>query len=465
MTAVTSETGQNSYQYDANGNMTQRIENGVTWTQIYNAENRLQSLNNGTTTWLFSYDGDGNRVSHLMTDGVTATATYYFMGGGYEMTSDGTNTTVRKYYAIAGQTYAMNDNGTMKYFLTDHLGSVVGITGADGTLLEQSRYLPYGQARGDVGSISSTDKMFTGQKDLANTGLLDYNARMYSSELGRFIQPDSIVPGAGNPQAWNRFSYTLNNPVNYVDPSGHDVDCGIGNQYCDSLKHELGVNWREGLNRPSPKTNNSKSETKDKPYFLSDTSIEITDAYMLGWENFGTAWEIYWNTDATIGQRAQAEAYMAAWGGTHFALAVGIGLVAYGVWQLAVVGAGACGLNPQCSTNSAQTIAKYTETIYRNASGTGDSLTPRMGIDTTIPQGGLSFWNSIDKLNPGKYVAIDPTKLNSLTAILDNNPIGHVTVMPNTISELESWAMSRGTGIVHPFTQELLNAIVEIGKR
>ena len=108
--------------------MTQRIENGVTWTQTYNAENRLASLNNGTTPWLFSYDGNGNRVSHLVADGVTSTVTYYFMGGGYEVTSDGVNTTVQKYYAIAGQTYAMNDNGVMKYFLTDHLGSIVAVT-------------------------------------------------------------------------------------------------------------------------------------------------------------------------------------------------------------------------------------------------------------------------------------------------------------------------------------------------
>ena len=175
------------------------------------------------------------------------------MGGGYEVTSDGVNTTVRKYYAIAGQTYGMNDNGVMKYFLTDHLSSTVAVTDASGTLLEESRYLPFGQVRSDVGNITSTDKTYTGQKDLANTGLMDYNARMYSPELGRFIQPDTIVPGATNSQAWNRFSYTQNNPINFTDPSGHDRDCGIGDQYCDSLKHEYGNNWREQLNNPTKK--------------------------------------------------------------------------------------------------------------------------------------------------------------------------------------------------------------------
>jgi RHS repeat-associated protein len=43
---------------------------------------------------------------------------------------------------------------------------------------------------------------------------------------GRFLQADTIVPGAGNSQAYDRYAYTLNNPLRYTDPSGHD--------YCDS---------------------------------------------------------------------------------------------------------------------------------------------------------------------------------------------------------------------------------------
>ena len=46
-------------------------------------------------------------------------------------------------------------------------------------------------------------------------------ARWYDPALGRWIQADSIVPEPGNPQALNRFSYVYNNPLRYVDPSGH----------------------------------------------------------------------------------------------------------------------------------------------------------------------------------------------------------------------------------------------------
>ena len=41
--------------------------------------------------------------------------------------------------------------------------------------------------------------------------------------VGRFLSADSIVPGAGNPQAFNRYAYTLNNPVKYTDPTGHAI--------------------------------------------------------------------------------------------------------------------------------------------------------------------------------------------------------------------------------------------------
>jgi 5,10-methylenetetrahydrofolate reductase len=40
-----------------------------------------------------------------------------------------------------------------------------------------------------------------------------------------FLQLDTLLPGAGNPQNWNRLSYVRNNPVRFNDPSGHDVNC------------------------------------------------------------------------------------------------------------------------------------------------------------------------------------------------------------------------------------------------
>ncbi|PKN98986.1 MAG: hypothetical protein CVU42_08940 [Chloroflexi bacterium HGW-Chloroflexi-4] len=73
------------------------------------------------------------------------------------------------------------------------------------------------------------------QRNLPDTGLMDYKARAYDPYLGRFTQPDTIIPGAGNPQAYNRYGYVSNNPINKNDPSGHMAcwDDNRNDPYCN----------------------------------------------------------------------------------------------------------------------------------------------------------------------------------------------------------------------------------------
>ena len=134
-----------------------------------------------------------------------------------------TDGAVTKYYSIAGMTVAMYSDNSMKYLLTDQLGSVVAVTNASGALLSQQRYLPFGQVRTDVGTVSETDFGYTGQRALGDLGLMDYHARMYDAVLGRFVQPDTIIPNATDPQSLNRYSYALGNPIRYNDPDGHCI--------------------------------------------------------------------------------------------------------------------------------------------------------------------------------------------------------------------------------------------------
>ncbi len=85
----------------------------------------------------------------------------------------------------------------------------------------------------------------TSKCNLPEMGLMDYKARFYNSTLGRFVQPDTIIPGAGNPQEYNRYAYTINNPIKFNDPSGHKACSSFdstGNCIADTEWH----------NRPSP---------------------------------------------------------------------------------------------------------------------------------------------------------------------------------------------------------------------
>jgi len=165
----------------------------------------------------------------VYTDASGTLTTYYFAGGSYEVRDDGTTTTTLTYYAFGGQTVAMYDGESLIYYLTDHLGSIISALDSSGNLLSQQRYLPFGEVRLDAGTITQTDFGYTSQRNLAELGLMDYRARFYSPSLGRFVQADSIVPGAGNPQAFNRYAYVANNPINFTDPSGRIICDEEGN--------------------------------------------------------------------------------------------------------------------------------------------------------------------------------------------------------------------------------------------
>jgi RHS repeat-associated protein len=84
---------------------------------------------------------------------------------------------------------------------------------------------------------SGTDRLFTGQR-LDTTGLYYYNARYYDPEIGRFISADTIVANPANPQYFNRYSYVLNNPLKYTDPSGMKVTA-IGDTLKEAFKLTL----------------------------------------------------------------------------------------------------------------------------------------------------------------------------------------------------------------------------------
>jgi RHS repeat-associated protein len=114
------------------------------------------------------------------------------------------------------------------YLLTNHLGSVTDVLEPSAqvtpTVVAKVRYLPWGEtweALTDTMPIDQTDFHFTGQREEADIGLYDYKARWYGPQLGRFIQPDTIVPDPGDPQSLNRYTYGLNNPVKFTDPTGH----------------------------------------------------------------------------------------------------------------------------------------------------------------------------------------------------------------------------------------------------
>jgi len=208
--AVTA-VGPTSYTYDANGNMITRGSDNVTW----DVENRPTAVSDNNT---YVYDGDGKRVKKTESG-----QTILYINQYYEKNL--TTGEITTYYFSGGMRIAMRKGTTLQYMHQDHLTGTAVMSDSAGTQVGTTmKYYPFGTTRS--GSVP-TDIKFTGQR-LDGTGLYYFNARYYDPVIGRFISADTIVPGAFSSQALNRYSYVINNPLQYIDPSGHDFGSVTG---------------------------------------------------------------------------------------------------------------------------------------------------------------------------------------------------------------------------------------------
>ena len=102
------------------------------------------------------------------------------------------------YYYFGAQRVAMRTGGAVYWIHGDHLGSASLTTDANGQVVSEMRFYPFGETRWVSGTMP-TNRTYTGQLAEPNGlgSLMDYNAREYSPLLGRFISADTIVPKPG----------------------------------------------------------------------------------------------------------------------------------------------------------------------------------------------------------------------------------------------------------------------------
>jgi RHS repeat-associated protein len=212
-----------TYLYDANGNMTSDGTN----CYFYNDANQLSEVKNCSSNQVvaqYIYDSNGNRIAKKEYANGTLATTVYSPRDDYETVKTASNgaTSNTTYYFANNQLLAKkNSDGSKNYYLSDHLGSATVIVDQNGNVVEATTYEPYGKVR--TGGLASKYQ-YTGQEKDLETGLNYYNARYYNSDIAHFTQPDDVIPLLYNPQTLNRYSYVYNNPLTYVDPSGHFGD-------------------------------------------------------------------------------------------------------------------------------------------------------------------------------------------------------------------------------------------------
>lgn len=237
--AVTSTSGiagrASTYTYDANGNQLAGLGRSIEWAS-YNLPVRVTL---GSSSVVYTYGSERQvirAISALPATDLSANDVLYAGDGLYEQDRRGSAVTHRYLLQIGGQPIGTIVIGpppaqakVVQYFHYDHLDSVSAITTASG-VYERHSYETFGKRRqpdwrpdGSDSLLSAThevDRGFTDHQHADHVRLIHMGGRMYDPILGRFISPDPFVQFPDNAQAYNRYSYVLNNPLSNTDPSG-----------------------------------------------------------------------------------------------------------------------------------------------------------------------------------------------------------------------------------------------------
>ena len=218
------------YDYDANGNQTdvKNTKTGENQTYVYDAENRLSQVSvtkDGNTAVIQQniYNGEGQRIQKIDGD---ETINYYYQDGVVAYTTDANGEqNSQNLIGTDGNVLAterFQQNATQYYLYNkDIQGSTSSLVKEDGSADATYQYTDFGETTIQGDDQAKNEVSYTGGIYDQSTGLYYLNARYYNPEDGRFMTEDSYRGEIMNPETGHLYVYCANNPVNYVDPSGH----------------------------------------------------------------------------------------------------------------------------------------------------------------------------------------------------------------------------------------------------
>ena len=209
--------------YDADGNMLTGI---MGWSYGWNGENRLISAENGDTRLEFNYDYMGRRFEKKVYTANVLTKHEKFVYDGYKLiqvldalNSDAVTMAFAWHPESTGldTPFSMMYDGETYYYVTDGNKNVMSLIDAAGTKVAEYVYDPFGRLLSSTGELAEINPFrFSSEYHDDETGLVYYNYRYYSPELGRWISRDPIEEEGGV----NLYAMVGNNPVNRWDHLG-----------------------------------------------------------------------------------------------------------------------------------------------------------------------------------------------------------------------------------------------------
>lgn len=214
-----------NYTYDSRGNQIQEQNEttGITTSFTYAVTGEMTALSvSGSDTAAYTqeniYNHEGIRISKSE-GGVTRR--YYYDNGIVSYTKDGTSVSSSNILSADGDVLGTYRDSAYYTYTKDTQNSTESIIKTDGTLAAAYTYTDFGETSELTGSSFDNEICYTGAVYDAESGLYYMNARYYDPETGRFISQDTYRGSIDNPGQWHLYAYCANNPINYVDPSGH----------------------------------------------------------------------------------------------------------------------------------------------------------------------------------------------------------------------------------------------------
>ena len=207
----------------------------------FNKVLKLEDGQSGTAAFkklMFKYGPDYSRRKTSYYEGTSAVSVdkYFALGCYEEEVNNTTGIAVKDFYINAGDGLAAiyritrTNPGVMYYIHKDNMGSFDKVTNESGVVVDRYSFDAWGNRHNyDNWTLSDNSthlfsRGYTGHEHLDKFGLINMNGRLYDSKLGRFLSPDPVLQDPSNTQNYNRYSYCLNNPFRYYDPSGYEYD-------------------------------------------------------------------------------------------------------------------------------------------------------------------------------------------------------------------------------------------------
>ncbi|EIV91293.1 toxin TcdB middle/N-terminal domain-containing protein [Frankia sp. QA3] len=248
---LTAKSDVGAFTYDADGRLAAAGASTFTYTPAgqtrtgpsglheWDPHGRLLSVTNGAERTACGYDHDGRRVSMRVDGGA---APLDVLAPDELLTIENGVFLAVIMDSLAQVATVRLDTGAVGFVHGDRLGSTTLVTGPTGDVLQRTYYDPFGAVLDSLvtAGADETRRLYTGAELDAATGLVYLRARYYQPEYGRFLSPDTLVPDPHDPGAWNRYSYVQNNPLRYVDPTGHFWE-EIGGWFADNWQAVVAV--------------------------------------------------------------------------------------------------------------------------------------------------------------------------------------------------------------------------------